>query len=96
MSNINNNYEEGVRRSREMYEAYHDIVYNKFKGKVKDRRYLKSKEYDEIFHEISDQVPDCMTYIINAIILNHGWMVYYKQKGDDLMWYYELVNETRI
>lgn len=99
------NHQTEVARSKEMYETYHDVIYNEFRDRVKDRRKLTFEEYDEIFHDIYDKIPHYMTYIINSVIMNHGWMVCYEQKGEapkdsaqvrDITWYYELVNESRI
>lgn len=81
------------RTFQESFKTYHDVVYKKFKDRVKDKRKLTGKEYDEIFHELLELVPDGIPCVVAAIILSHGWSSYYETKGNGGVWNYRLINQ---
>ena len=63
-----------VRRVEVEHTENDDIIYNKFMDKVKDRRKISSKEFDNIFdNEIRQLIPDARYDVFVRVCWEHGW-----------------------
>ena len=63
-----------VRRVDVEHTENDDIIYNKFMNKVKDKRKITGKEFDEIFdNEIKKQISNAHYDVYCRICWEHGW-----------------------